>query len=145
MRKIKLLVIANKAYQMPGVETEFIPWEAETEVKDLHRFEIGLYPIPANEWSLGKSSLKALTYMAISIPLVATAYGTNFRVVENGISGFLAKDEKEWTDRLIELIDNVALRQQMGMAGRKRVEDLFSVNANFPKYLHVFKTVIQNK
>jgi hypothetical protein len=30
----------------------------------------------------------------------------------------------------------------MGLAGRKTVEELFSVQANFPKYLQVFKTVI---
>jgi hypothetical protein len=30
----------------------------------------------------------------------------------------------------------------MGLAGRKTVEDFFSLKANFPKYLQVFKTVI---
>lgn len=141
-RKIKLLVIANKEYSMKDVPTEFIPWKEETEVDDLHRIEIGLYPIPANEWSLGKSSLKALTYMAIAVPVVATAYGTNFRIMQDGAEGFLAKDEKEWIDRIIELIDDAELRKKMGQAGRKTVEDSFSVKANFPKYLHAFKTVI---
>ena len=141
-RKIRLLVIANKEYQMKDVETDFIPWREETEVEDLHRIEIGLYPIPSNEWSLGKSSLKALTYMAIGIPFVATAYGTNFRVVEEGIQGYLAHNESEWIDYLLKLIDDVELRKKMGIAGRKRVEDFFSIKANFPKYLHVFKTVL---
>jgi L-malate glycosyltransferase len=141
-RKIKLLVIANKEYRMEAVPTDYLPWSAETEVKDLHRFEIGLYPIPANEWSLGKSSLKALTYMAIGIPVVATAYGTNYRVVEDGVTGFLAQDKKEWIQFIIQLIDDVELRKKMGKAGRKRVEDIFSVHANFSKYLQVFNTVI---
>lgn len=141
-RKIKLLVIANKQYKMDDVETEFIAWQEDTEVQDLHRIEIGLYPIPSNEWSLGKSSLKALTYMAIGIPLVATAYGTNFRVVEDGVHGYLAHNESEWVDYLLKLIDDVPLRRRMGIAGRKRVEEYFSLKANFPKYLHVFKTVI---
>lgn len=141
-RKIKLLVIANREYQMKDVETEYILWNEETEVKDLQRIEIGIYPIPANEWSLGKSSLKALTYMAIGIPVIATAYGTNFRIMENGVQGFLAKDNQEWVDRIIQLIDDVELRRRMGAAGRKTVEDFFSVKANFPKYLKAFKTVV---
>lgn len=141
-RKIKLLVIANREYQMKEVETEYISWKEETEVEDLHRIEIGLYPIPANEWSLGKSSLKALTYMSIGIPVVATAYGTNFRIMENGVQGFLAKDNLEWVERIIQLIDDVELRKKMGGAGRKTVEELFSIKANFPKYLNVFKTVV---
>jgi len=141
-RKIRLLIIANKEYKMPDVPTEFIPWKEETEVSDLHQFEIGLYPIPANEWSLGKSSLKALTYMAIAIPFVATAYGTNFRIMKQGMQGFLAATQEEWTDYLIQLIDDIELRKKMGAAGRQTVESLFSVKANFPKYLQVFKTVI---
>jgi L-malate glycosyltransferase len=141
-RAIKLRVIANKEYQMKDVETEYVPWNEVTEVQDLHEFQIGVYPMPSNEWVLGKSSLKALTYMAIGIPVVATAYGTNFRIMQDGVQGFLAKDNKEWVDRLIQLVDNVGLRERMGRAGRKTVEDIYSVKANFPKYLQVFKTVI---
>lgn len=142
-RKILLLVIANKPYEMPGVPTEFVYWNAETEVRDLHRMQIGLYPIPANEWSLGKSSLKALTYMAIGIPFVATRYGTNFRIMEDGVQGFMAATPAEWEARLIELIDDVALRRKLGMEGRNRVEERFSITANFPKYLQVFNTVCE--
>jgi glycosyltransferase involved in cell wall biosynthesis len=144
LRRIKLLVIANKEYRMKDVETEFIIWNKDTEIQDLHRIEIGLYPIPANEWSLGKSSLKALTYMAIAVPFVATAYGTNYRIMENGVQGFLALNYREWKDYLIELIDNIELRKKMGLAGRERVKERFSVKANFPKYLQVFEKVISN-
>jgi glycosyltransferase involved in cell wall biosynthesis len=140
--KIKLLVIANEEYHMEGVDTEFIPWKEESEIEDLHRIEIGLYPIPANEWSLGKSSLKALTYMAIAIPFVATAYGTNFRIMENGVQGFLALTNEEWLEALSKLVNDIGLRKQMGLAGRKRVEEMFSIRANFPKYCEVFKTVL---
>lgn len=144
-RKIKLLVIANKEYKMKDVPTEFIYWNANSEVSDLHKMDIGLYPIPASEWSLGKSSLKALTYMSIAIPFVATAYGTNFRIMEDGVQGFLAKNNEEWEKRLIELIDSVEIREKMGKEGRKRVEDKYSVKANFPSYLKVFNTVINKK
>ena len=144
-RKIRLLVIANKEYKMKDVPTEFIPWRAETEVQDLHHFDIGLYPIPANEWSLGKSSLKALTYMAIAIPFVATAYGTNYRIMQQGVQGFMALSEEEWTESIIRLIDDVELRRRMGQAGRKTVEELYSIKANFSKYLQVFKTVLSTE
>ena len=144
-RKIKLLVIANREYCMKDVPTEFFPWKDESEVSDLHRFEIGLYPIPANEWSLGKSSLKALTYMAIGIPFVATAYGTNYRIMQHGVQGFMALSKEEWIESIIKLIDDVDLRRRMGLAGRKTVEDLYSVNANFPKYLQVFEKVLRGK
>lgn len=134
LRPIKLLVIANKEYSMSGVPCEFRYWSEETEIRDLHDMQIGLYPIPANEWSLGKSSLKALTYMAVGIPFVATAYGTNFRIMTHGNEGFLASSEQEWVDSIIQLIDSVNLRRKMGEAGRKTVVSRFSVEANLPLY-----------
>lgn len=141
-RKIKLLVIADQPYQMEGVETEFVKWTSENEVADLHKIDIGLYPIPMNEWSLGKSSLKALTYMSVALPVVTPAYGTNFRIIENGIDGILVKDEEEWVESLVNLIDDVDKRKSIGLAGRRKVEEKFSTKANYSKYLHVFKTTV---
>lgn len=141
-RKIRLLVIADQSFEMEGVPTTFIPWSRATEVGDLHRIEIGLYPIPTNEWSLGKSSLKALTYMSVGIPVVTPAFGTNFRVIDDGTDGFLVKSDEEWVERIIQLIDDVGLRRRIGMAGRKKVEEEFSVAANYSKYLKVFNTAI---
>lgn len=141
-RKIRLLVIANKEFRMEGVPTEFRHWSADTEVKDLHDMQIGLYPIPANEWSLGKSSLKALTYMAVGIPFVATAYGTNYRIMTQGREGFMAASEQEWIDHLIQLIDDVDLRRQMGQAGRETVVSRFSVAANLPAYVKALETAL---
>jgi len=142
-RKVKLLVIANKEYKMADVPTEFLYWDEQSEIEDLQKIDIGLYPIPMNEWSLGKSSLKALTYMAIGIPFVATAYGTNFRIMENGVQGYMASDNAEWENQIIALIDNKELRKKMGLAGRKRVEEAYSVQANSSKYLMVFKKVTE--
>ncbi len=142
-RPIKLLIIANNPFTMAGVPTEFLPWREETEVEDLQRIEIGVYPIPTNEWSLGKSSLKALTYMSVGIPVVATAYGTNFRVIDDSFSGFLVRDQNEWVTRIIALIDDLELRKKIGLAGRKKVEENFSIKANFPKYLQTFNDVLK--
>ncbi len=140
LRKIKLLVICNKEYKLNGVDVEYRHWSEENEISDLHDMEIGLYPIPENEWSLGKSSLKALTYMSIGIPAVATGYGTNFRIIENGVSGILVNTHEEWINKLIELIDDVNLRKKIGENGRKRVVEHFSVQANFSKYSKAFET-----
>jgi hypothetical protein len=63
-------------------------------------------------------------------------------VMQNGVQGFMAANDDEWIEGLLKLVDDAALRKRMGVAGRKTVEELFSVNANFPKYLQVFKTVI---
>jgi len=81
--------------------------------------------------------------MAIGIPFVATAYGTNYRIMENGIQGFLALTNEEWLESLIILVNDIELRRRMGIEGRKRVEQMFSIEANFQKYYSVFNTVLE--
>ncbi len=139
--RFTLRVIGTSKFSMPGVQTEAIHWTEASEVRDLQGIDIGVYPLPDEEWVLGKSGLKALQYMALGIPTVASALGTNFRVIESGVSGFLAKNEDEWVDYLERLILDPGLRKRLGQEARTRVEKLFSVQANQGTYLRIFQQV----
>jgi glycosyltransferase involved in cell wall biosynthesis len=116
-------------------------WKEATEVEELNTFDIGIYPLPNEEWVLGKSGLKALQYMALEIPTVATAIGANFRVIEDGVSGFLVNNEKEWEERLMELLKDDDLRKKIGSHGKERVEEMYSVRANKTTYLRIIDSV----
>ena len=140
-RDIRLLVIGDTNFSIPGVNVEAIPWRENSEVSDLQRIDIGLYPLPEDEWVLGKSGLKALQYMALGIPTVATAIGTNFRVVLDGQTGFLVRTPEEWKQRLLQLIDDPALRRTLGEAARAHVERTYSVRANRDTYLGIVRDV----
>lgn len=133
--------IMDQQFGLKGIDVENICWRQETEVEDLRKIEIGLYPLVKGEWSLGKSGLKALQYMALGIPVVAIAFGANLRIIENGISGFLVDSEREWIDTIIKLIDDPVLRNKIGAAARIRVEKYFSLEANKDKYLSIFQEV----
>ena len=37
--------------------------------------DIGIYPVFNDEWTLGKSGLKSLQFMALGIPTIATNIG----------------------------------------------------------------------
>lgn len=143
-RRIKLRVISNSVYECEGVDVENIAWTEDKEISDLHAMEIGVYPIPKEEWVLGKSGCKAITYMSCAIPAIATAYGTNYRVIENGVDGLLVDNtDKEWVNAIIKLIDDVELRKRIGLKGREKVVKEFSIRANEGKYLAAFKQVFQ--
>jgi glycosyltransferase involved in cell wall biosynthesis len=137
----KLLVIGTTNFEIEGVDVEALPWSEANEVYDLRRIDIGLYPLPNEEWVLGKSGLKALQYMALGIPTVATAIGTNFRVIEDGVSGYLVNSDDEWVTRLNALLSDADLRRQIGTCGRIRVEKYYSIHANEPVYLDIFQRV----
>lgn len=141
VRNVRLLVIGSGQFRMSGIETESIQWKSSSEVADLQRIDIGLYPLPESPWIYGKSGLKALQYMALGIPAIATAIGANFRVIENGKSGLLVKSEDDWFNAIIHLIDHPEDRRSLGIEGRKRVEQFFSVKANRDLYLKIFDEV----
>ena len=140
-RNIRLIVIGSGNFTIPGVQVESIAWNSETEVADLQRIDIGLYPLPDDPWVYGKSGLKALQYMALGIPTVATAIGTNFRVIHHEKCGLLVKTDQEWITGLLDLIDNPEKRRSLGLAGRDRVEKYYSIKANQNVYLAIFDKV----
>jgi len=140
--KFKLLVIGDEDYTHPSLNVDLLPWQKETEVKDLQRIDIGLYPLPYEEWVYGKSGLKAITFMSLEIPCVATAIGANNRVIKNGENGFLVRTELEWLEKLKILCEDENLRHEMGVRGRAAIEADFSIKANIDNYLQVLFQVL---
>lgn len=142
--KFKVLVIGDSDFTFKNKEIQLqaIPWSLTSEVEDLKNIDIGLYPLPNEEWVLGKSGLKALQYMALGIPTIATNIGANPRIINHGENGFLVNNEKEWIDSIELLIKETEKRNVIGKKAIKTVEDKFSIHANSETYLAVLKGVL---
>ncbi|MFL5763952.1 MAG: glycosyltransferase family 4 protein [Bacteroidia bacterium] len=138
----ELMVIGDADFKMPGVKLNAISWKPDTEVKDLSRIDIGLYPLPDEQWVYGKSGLKALQYMALGIPTIATAIGANFRVIADKENGFLVKSPEEWKNTILQLAADIKLRERTGKNARAHVENHFSLKANKDKYLDILKKMV---
>lgn len=137
----KLVVMGDVGFSLTGVDVETLPWNEEYEVATISRFDLGLYPLPDEEWVLGKSGLKALQYMALGVPTIATAIGTIYRIIEDGKNGYLAQTEQDWKTRILQLKDSQSLREQMGRAAVDTVTRQYSVNANKKVYLSILESV----
>ena len=116
-----------------------IKWTKENEVKDLQLIDIGIYPLLPDEWGLGKGALKAIHYMAIGIPVVATDFGTTSLVVKDQENGFLVKSEEEWVEALEILIRDRKKRKVFGEKGREIFELNYSTNIVKEQYLSILK------
>lgn len=135
----RVIVMGDENFSIPGIEIEAIPWKESYEVDVINTFDIGLYPLPDEQWVYGKSGLKALQYMAAGIPTLATAIGTNFRIMEDGVNGFLVKTTDEWVARIRELSADESLREKIGKNAAAWVEANYSVNANKDTYLTILR------
>ena len=136
-REFKLLVIGNFEYELPGVDLEVVRWTAESEVEDLQRIDIGVYPLPIDNFVSGKSGLKAIQYMAFGLPCVATDVGTTPLIIRDGENGLLARTEEEWIGALKRLIDDPDLRRRLGRQARRDAVAKYSVGAVAAHYRRV--------
>lgn len=140
---ISFKVIGDKNFKHQQLDIQAIAWTSESEVQELSTLDIGLMPLPDDEWTRGKCGLKGLTYMALEIPTVMSAVGVNKDIIQDGENGFLANTEAEWIEKLSLLIENPALRTQLGINGRETVVKHYSVVSQRPRYLE-FLTQWQN-
>jgi glycosyltransferase involved in cell wall biosynthesis len=109
-------------------------WDINSEVKDLQDFDIGIMPLPNDEWSEGKGGYKLLQYMSIGIPCCASPVGINKTLIKNGVNGYLCETDEQWVECLSKLIDDEQLRRKMGANGRKIVEERYSLQVVYPKF-----------
>lgn len=123
--KLKIVGAGVDEVSIPGVEVENLEWKLKREVEDFQSLHIGLYPIDcslyAEDWAAGKSGLKAIQYMAIGVPYVATPVGAVAEIGEAGVTHLSANTHEEWFKSLDLLLSDPELRQTMGAAGRRHV------------------------
>jgi glycosyltransferase involved in cell wall biosynthesis len=134
----ELMVMANKPPQLQQLHFYFVPWSEEAEVKELNKIDIGIMPLPDNEWAKGKCGFKAIQYMALQKPAVASAVGVNTEIIDPGVNGFLCSTESDWEKALECLLKDEKLRQKMGKAGRRKIVDLYSVRSKAGAFIGLF-------
>ncbi len=116
--KLILRIIGDAFFDIPGMIVEKVPWDSETRYAHLAQCDVGLAPLPSDRFSMGKCSFKVLEYSAAGLPVVASPVGTNTDHVVEGVTGFFAERADQWVDHLVQLIEDMSLRQRIGSAGR---------------------------
>jgi len=142
--KIRLKVVGagTDDVTIPGVEVENLRWNLEREVADFQSIDIGLYPIDEAlyaGWASGKSGFKAVQYMAVGVPYVATPVGGSGEIGEAGVTHLFARTPDEWYQALEELIVNPERRREMGAAGRAHATTHYALEDQADKLAEVLR------
>lgn len=136
--KFNFLVICDVRPTLVLNCLEYRKWKKKTEIEDLLDIDIGLMPLPKNEWSNGKCGLKALQYMALGIPALVTPVGVNKQIVDHSINGFHCRSREDWRLFIERLISNACERQKMGHNGREKVVKHYSVGSQSDAFHSLF-------
>jgi len=126
--RVRFKVVGDPEFRNERLGIQGEPWRSDIEVAALQAMDIGIMPLPNDEWSRGKCGLKALMYMATELPTLSSPVGVNSEIVHDGQTGYLPESEDEWVSRLEQLIEDPPLRSRLGIAARKTVIDRYSVH-----------------
>lgn len=136
-----LRVIGAPHFTIPHVNVETAAWREEREAADIGACDIGIMPLPDTDWARGKCGLKLLQYMACGLPVVSSPWASARSIITHGVHGFIARTDGEWIEHLTVLLRNAGLREQLGRAGRRRVEDAFSLDVWAPRMAEILRAV----
>jgi glycosyltransferase involved in cell wall biosynthesis len=124
----RLKLICDRFAEFPGLTVERCVWNESTESAEIATTDVGIGWVPDDPWSRGKCGLKVLQYQTAGLPVVANPVGVQADFVRSGETGFLANSTQEWVNAIRTLATDMALRKRLGEAGRRQVEELYSVN-----------------
>jgi glycosyltransferase involved in cell wall biosynthesis len=137
-------IMGGSEFQMDGVNWEISDWSLEQELQALSRFDIGLMPLPPEDWAKGKSGGKARTYMAAGVVPVVSAIGYNRELIRHSETGFLCETPADWEACLVQAIEDTALRQRIASAARAEVEERFDPQKIASEMARLLKDVIDD-
>lgn len=143
---IELVIMGDPAFRLAGTpRVTVVPWSSDREIAEVGAFDIGLMPLPDDDWSRGKCGFKALLYMALGVPPVVSPVGVNTEIVSDGENGLLASSEDEWVEAVGRLVRDAPLRARLGAAGRSTVVDRYSGQGWAPRFLEVLRQAADSR
>lgn len=106
--------------KLPKDKCRFTPWV--NSVPDFFKaidYDIGIAPLRPHVFNRSKSNIKALECAALGIPMIASHYHPYRDFIEHGVTGFLVRYPHEWGRYLRMLVEDPAMRSEMGSNARK--------------------------
>jgi len=93
---LEINIVGGDPSEHYAFKSECIPWSVKNEKKYLLLSDIGLMPLPMENWSKGKCGGKARTYMASGAIPIVTNIGYNKDLIEHEKNGFLCETGEDW-------------------------------------------------
>lgn len=127
----------TKKIQDKGVEDHFVLLGFRQDVPELLPL-FDVFTLPSLYEGLPNVVLEA---MACGLPVVATPVDGTKEAVIDQETGFLVPvgDTKQLAEKLLDVISNDDLKLKLGLAGRRRVEDDFSLDGQVKRFENLYK------
>ncbi|TYA11815.1 glycosyltransferase [Paenibacillus faecis] len=116
-----------KKYNSRIVYFDFVDWRKLPEL--IASVDINLMPLEDSFFHACKSENKWMEAALVNVPTVASLNSELELIIENGVTGYLCKDQADWEKALTELVESKNLRQKIGQAANAKVlKDHVTIN-----------------
>jgi glycosyltransferase involved in cell wall biosynthesis len=101
-----------------------------------------IFVLPSHQEGFSNALLEA---MAARLPVIATAVGGNSDAVVDNETGVMVppRDPRALGTAILQLADDAELRDRAGEAGRRRVEQHFSLSACVDRYEVLYRALVE--
>jgi len=124
-----------------GIEDRvfFLGWQSREQIIKSYK-QSNVFLFPSRHEGMPNALLEA---MASGLPVIATCIAGNEELVVEGETGYLVppEDIESLQGALKKILNNSALRQQMGIASRRRVEENYSWESTAQQYALLLEKV----
>jgi hypothetical protein len=135
--KLQLAILCGRRPILP-FDFDYQAFQPGTEPDFVQSLDIGLLPLVEDEFTRGKSPIKALQYMSCGVPVVGNVFGGAAEMLDETNSVPVA-ELTDWPAALTALADNDERRRQLGIAGLARFRDRHELRVVGARWLALFR------
>ena len=110
---VRLAIFSGKRPDLK-IRYEYVPFAPGGEHEFISNLDIGLLPLPSEKYTLGKSPIKAIQYLACGVPVIGEIHGGAPAEILNPENSIPVSSQQDWLRGLETLIDDRILRKTLG-------------------------------
>ena len=127
--RLTLISAGDRSHGSLDAMTDRVQWTPDGFAAELTKADLGIMPLPDNEWTRGKCAYKLLQYAAAGLPAIGSAVGANIPALRK-VAGMAVESVNDWRDAIRSVIELPEVeRASIGAATRAGVTEHFSYAA----------------
>jgi glycosyltransferase involved in cell wall biosynthesis len=112
-------------------------------VPEISQSDIFVVPYIAHHSRQGKGGFGTKRMMMLGVPVIGSSVGPNLEIIEDGVTGYLAKNEREWREKLERLLLESNLRQKFSENARALMEKDYSYDNCLKIFINAIKPYLR--
>ncbi|MGM0440066.1 MAG: glycosyltransferase family 4 protein [Chlamydiota bacterium] len=135
--QVKIAVLCGTKPNL-RIPYEYHPYIPDQEPLFTQQLDIGLLPLIEDEFSLGKSPIKAIQYLSCGVPVVGNVFGATAEILDQSNS-IAVNSPREWFLALQKLVTNPSMRKKLGKQGQQDVQHDHNLNKAAKRLWEIIK------